>query len=71
MLEDRRKLRRRLRFRVAAGVLDFFGVVLCTVLIIVLLSALLNLFGWLRDDLQETFAGLGQNMTEAVFIDGR
>ncbi|HML46065.1 MAG TPA: hypothetical protein PKE04_04870 [Clostridia bacterium] len=70
MQEDRRKSRRRLRFRVAAGVLDFFGVVICTALIIVLLSAMFNLYGWLRDDLQETFAGLSQNMTEAVFIDG-
>lgn len=71
MQEDRRASRRRLRFRVAAGVMDFIGVVACTALIIVLLSVMLNLYAWLRDDLHQTFAGLGQNVSDALFIDER
>ena len=56
-------------FRVAAGVLDFFGVVACTLLILGLMVVMSSLYTWLRGDLNTTFAGIGQNINEAVVID--
>ncbi|MDR1569574.1 MAG: hypothetical protein LBS72_03680 [Oscillospiraceae bacterium] len=60
--------RRRLRFRVAAGMLDFLGIACCTFLILALFALLVNLFGWLQTDLAKTFAGLTRNVTDAVII---
>lgn len=57
-------------FRVAAGVFDFLGVVLNAFLILLLLVIMTTLFSWLRQDLTDTFASIGENINEAVFIDG-
>ena len=58
-------------FRVAAGVLDFFGVICCTLLILVLMAVMTSLYTWLRGDLSVTFSGIGQNINEAVVIDAQ
>jgi hypothetical protein len=55
-------------FRVAAGVFDFIGVMCCTVLLVALMALMFALVGWLRGDLTATFAGIGQNINEAVVI---
>lgn len=57
-------------FRVAAGVFDFLGVVLNAFLILLLLVIMTTLFSWLRQDLTDTFASIGENLNEAVFVDG-
>lgn len=57
-------------FRVAAGVFDFLGVILNAFLILLLLVIMTTLFSWLRQDLSDTFASIGENINEAVFIDG-
>lgn len=56
-------------FRVAAGVFDFVGVAVCTVLILGLIVIMGNLYQWLRQDLNSTFAGIGKNINEAVVVD--
>ena len=63
-----REERRVLRFRIAAGVVDFFGIACCTFLILALFALLVNLYAWLRTDISQTFAGLTQNVTDAVFF---
>ena len=59
----------RVGFRVAAGVLDFLGVMACTLLILGLMSVMTSLYTWLRGDLNATFAGIGQNINDAVGLD--
>ena len=49
--EDRRD-----RFRVAAGVAEFAGVVLGVVCILLLLALLFSLITWLNQDISATFA---------------
>ena len=49
--EDRRD-----RFRVAAGVAEFAGVVLGVVCILLLLALLFSLVTWLNQDISATFA---------------
>lgn len=58
-------------FRVAGGVFDFIGVMVCTMLILALMALMTALFSWLRGDLTATFSGIGQNINEAVVIDGQ
>lgn len=60
--EDReeRRARRRDKMRVAAGVSDFFGVILGTVCILVLIALLVSLLNWLHADIAQNFA-LWQN----------
>ena len=60
--EDReeRRARRRDQMRVAAGVSDFFGVILGTVCILVLIALLVSLLNWLHADIAQNFA-LWQN----------
>lgn len=60
----------RIGFRVAASVMDFLGVVCCTVLILALMALTTALFSWLRGDLTATFSGIGQNINEALSVDG-
>ena len=54
--------------RVAAGVMDVFGVAAAALAIVVLMLMLGSLFGWLRQDLAMTFADLTDNITDAVII---
>ena len=57
--------------RTAASVMDFLGVMACTVLILVLMAVMTALFSWLKGDLATTFSGIGQNINEAVVIDAK
>lgn len=55
--EERRQLRRdRLAF--AAGMSNFFGVILGIVVILLLILLILSLISWLRHDIASTFAML-------------
>lgn len=56
--------------RVASGVLDVFGVAAACVAIVVLMLMMSSLYNWLRQDLSTTFAGISENITEAVIFDG-
>jgi len=48
--------------RTAASVMDFLGVMVCTVLILALMMLMTALYSWLQSDLTVTFAGIGQNI---------
>ena len=56
--------------RVAAGVMDVFGVAAAALAIVVLMLMLSSLLNWFRQDLSMTFADLTDNITDAVFITG-
>lgn len=56
--------------RVAAGVMDVFGVAAAALAIVVLMLMLSSLLNWFRQDLSMTFADLTDNITDAVFING-
>lgn len=55
--------------RVAAGIMDVFGVAAACVAIVVLMLMMSSLYTWLRQDLVTTFAGISENITEAVIYD--
>ena len=63
-----KKKKSQIGFRVAAGVMDVFGVAAAALAIVVLLLMLGSLFSWLRQDLAITFADLTDNITDAVII---
>ena len=56
--------------RVAAGVMDVFGVAAAALAIVVLMLMLSSLLNWFRQDLSMTFADLTDNITDAVLING-
>ncbi len=56
--------------RVAAGVMDVFGVAAATLAIVVLMLMLSSLLNWFRQDLSMTFADLTDNITDAVLVTG-
>ena len=79
----KKKKKSQIGFRVAAGVMDVFGVAAAALAIVVLLLMLGSLFSWLsagfndttarvsallRQDLAITFADLTDNITDAVII---
>lgn len=64
----KKKQKGQIGYRVAAGVLDVFGVAAASMAIVVLMLMLGSLFGWLRQDLAVTFADLTDNITDAVII---
>ena len=47
------------RFRVAAGLLDFLGVVAGTVVILLLVALLVNIITWLQADMDQMFTSSG------------
>jgi len=51
--EDKRE-----HFRLAAGMMDFLGVVLGVICILVLLALLFSLISWLSQDISSTFSFL-------------
>ena len=55
--------------RTAASVMDFLGVMGCTLLILALVALMSALYSWLQGDLTVTFSGIGQNINEAVMIE--
>ena len=56
--------------RVAAGVMDVFGVAAAALAIVVLMLMLSSLLNWFRQDLSMTFADLTDNITDAVLVTG-
>ena len=64
----KKKKKSQIGYRVAAGVMDVFGVAAASLAIVVLMLILGSLFGWLRQDLAMTFADLTDNITDAVII---
>ena len=64
----KKKSRTKLGYRVAAGVMDVFGVAAAALAIVVLLLMLGSLYSWVRQDLMVTFADLTDNITDAVII---
>lgn len=65
---QKKKQKKQLGYRVAAGVMDVFGAAAAGLAIVVLILMLSSLFSWLRQDLSMTFADLTDNITDAVFI---
>ena len=64
----KKKKKNQVGYRVAAGVMDVFGVAAAGTAIVVLMLMLFSLFSWLRQDLAVTFADLTDNLTDAVII---
>ena len=64
----KKKTKRQIGYRVAAGVMDVFGVAAAAAAIVVLMLMLVSLFTWLRQDLAMTFSDLTDNLTDAVII---
>ncbi|MDO4483494.1 MAG: hypothetical protein Q4C54_03380 [Clostridia bacterium] len=54
--EEYDNARRQGRFRVVAGLADFFGVILGTIVILVMITLLISLVTWLRTDIAQSFA---------------
>jgi len=63
-----KKQKNHIGYRVAAGVMDVFGVAAASLAIVVLMLMLGSLYSWLRQDLAITFADLTDNITDAVII---
>lgn len=53
---------RRHRFRMAAGLFDFLGVVAGTVVILLLVALLVNIVTWLQADMDQMFTLLQRNL---------
>lgn len=64
----KKKKKTQVGYRVAAGVMDVFGVAAASLAIVVLMLMLGSLYSWLRQDLTVTFADLTDNLTDAVII---
>lgn len=64
----KKKGKSQIGYRVAAGVMDVFGVAAAALAIVVLMLMLGSLYSWVRQDLMVTFADLTDNITEAVII---
>ena len=62
------KKKSQIGFRVAAGVMDVFGVAAAALAIVVLLLKMRRLFSWRRQDLAMTFADISDNITDAVIV---
>ena len=66
----RKKKKSQVGARVAAGVMDVFGVAEAALVIVVLMLLLSSLLNWFRQDLSMTFADLTDNITDAVLVTG-
>ncbi len=64
----KKRKKKQIGYRVAAGVADVFGVAGAALAIVVLMLMIGSLFSWVRQDLSVTFADLTDNITDAVFI---
>jgi len=54
-MRAQRRERRQLRYRVAAGISDFMGVVMGTVVVLLLAALLMTLVNWVVTDLRDSF----------------
>lgn len=52
---EEKKMLRKGRFRVAAGIFDFFSVIAGTVVILIFIALLVSLITWLQSDFDQTF----------------
>ena len=66
----KKKKKNQVGARVAAGVMDVFGVAAAALAIVVLMLMLSSLLNWFRQDLSMTFADLTDNITDAVLVTG-
>lgn len=66
-LEDRIE-ERRMCYKALEGVMDFFGVIACALLIIALVALLANMGAWLVDDLSQSFSALQQSVSDALIV---
>ena len=66
----KKKKKSQIGYRVAAGVMDVFGVAAASLAIVVLMLMLSSLLNWFRQDLSMTFADLTDNITDAVLVTG-
>ena len=64
----KKKKKSQIGFRVAAGVMDVFGVAVAALAVSYCCSCSAVSFPWLRQDLAITFADLTDNITDAVII---
>lgn len=60
--EEQRRLDSRIRWRMLAGISNFFGVIAGTVVILILIALLLSLGSWLLRDMHNTFALFGRSL---------
>lgn len=68
MRNEEKAIERRMRMKALAGVMDFLGVVGCTLLIVALIALLANLYSWLVTDLTHSFSELQKSVTEALIV---
>lgn len=68
MRNEDKAAERRIRIKAMTGVMNFFGVIGCVVLIITLIALLANLYTWLTTDLTQSFSELQKSVTEALII---
>lgn len=68
MDHDNRDIERQMRMKALAGVMDFFGVIACALMVVALIALLTNLFAWLVTDLTQSFSELQKSVTEAIII---
>lgn len=67
-MSGKKKKKNQVGYRVAAGVMDVFGVAAASLAIVVFLLMLSSLFSWLRQDLTMTFADITDSITDAVLV---
>lgn len=68
MRNEQKAAERRLRLKAMAGVMDFFGVIGCAILIIALVALLAHLYSWLVTDLTQSFSDLQKSVSEALIV---
>lgn len=68
MRDEAKQLEHRMRMKAMAGVMDFFGVIGCAILIMALVALLITLYSWLVTDLTQSFSELQKSVTEAIIV---
>lgn len=68
MRDEAKQLERRMRMKAMSGVMDFFGVIGCAILIMALVALLITLSSWLVTDLTQSFSELQKSVTEAIIV---
>ena len=62
----RSQRKRRFRMRMMAGMFDFLGTLLGFLMIIITLTLLARLVMWLRQDINQSFGGIQDAISEAI-----
>ena len=71
MPNEEKAMERRMRLKAMAGVMDFFGVIGCAILIVALIALLANLSSWLVTDLTQSFSELQKSVSDALLVQSR